>query len=90
MRFKKLRRAVGIALVIFIFVVANIIAFGLVQEKLVTPIETKKDNVSKLVSVGDNIIKNNPAENQPVPDVPVTSAPPVQPTIVHKTRSRAS
>jgi hypothetical protein len=98
MRFKKLRTAVGISMIIFVLVVANLIAFGLIQEKLIA-LQTKDIlSESRLIVVETQEVNqqnSSQTNTQPVAASVQPSAPVMQPTpaqtVVQTTRkSRAS
>lgn len=63
MRFKKLRIFVGIALIVFTLLLANVIAFGLIQEKLyILPVEnTNKKDIPTKNSI--TVVNNNATKN---------------------------
>ncbi len=94
MRFKKLRLMVGIAILIFILVVGNIIAFGLTHnnsqnQSTIVSIDTRKSTSSSTTQVttsssSTSTSNNNVAtsNNQPAQSAPVV----YQPTV----RTRAS
>ena len=89
MRFKKLKIAIGIALVIFVLVVANIIFVGTSNStNYQTPVNSNANNVQPVVS------RNPQASISPVQQVqsnPQIIAPTTQrTTIVQNTRTRAS
>ncbi|HVY01394.1 MAG TPA: hypothetical protein VHA12_01365 [Candidatus Nanoarchaeia archaeon] len=50
MRFKKLKIVVGIAIVLFILMVANTIAFGILYEKPLAPVDNKSGSI-RLVEI---------------------------------------
>ncbi len=89
MRFKKLRIVIGISIVVFILVSANIIAFGNFG-KNVAAIPNKNfsvgNNSSSMVSYNSPPVQNSaPVAQTPTP---TQNVPP--PTIVQTSRTRAS
>lgn len=95
MRFKKLRISVGIAIVLFLLIVGNIIAFGLI--KRVGASVSGDDDDSYINSRNAAIIDTdkspsaitNSQQQQTTSSQP-SSAAPSQPTIVHKTTRTAA
>jgi hypothetical protein len=74
MRFKKLRMAVGISLVVFILVFGNIIAFGLLSQKNTikqdNPLTYNNESSNSLTNktkVSTTTNNNPPAKPAPVP-----------------------
>jgi hypothetical protein len=75
MRFKKLKIVVGIAIILFILMVANTIAFGILYEKPLAQIDNKTGTL-KLIEI--------PAENASVANknTSTTAAKPVETPVV--------
>jgi len=96
MRFKKLRISVGIALIIFIFVVGNIILFGqltkdkslvkdLSDQNFITITENQNPPSQKMKTITNN--ENINQINEPV----LKNDSPAEPVIIHtKIKTRAS
>lgn len=92
MRFEKTKLYVGIAIVLFILVCANLIAWGMIENKILAEIENKS-----CISATVQIIENKtipPQKNttvSPSQTTPPQNNPPANPPIVNSgTTTRAS
>ncbi len=98
MRFKKLRIFVGIAILIFVLVIGNIIAFGLTHNtnsNNIAAIDTRKSAVNSTLQVIDssspNTASSSTSSNTQQQQVQSTPAPVPAPIVYHPTmRTRAS
>jgi len=95
MRFKKLRLSVGIALILFIIIVGNIIIFGkLVDKSYMVQSDNQNQNAilvdSKHIAPKDIQTETKQIE-KPEPNVFEPTPPPPEPVVVHHyRRTRAS
>ena len=89
MRFKKLRLSVGIALVLFILIVGNIIVFGKLADNSYMSQSNNTDQNSILVDSKQIASKETQTETNPIQSVDEVqdSSPPV---VHHSRRTRAS
>jgi hypothetical protein len=92
MRFKRLRAFVGIFLVLFVLVVGNIIAFGLLQKYNISDDDSKMIAPIYTINKPDTPTTNSQQQPSNVASAPTSApAPSPAPTVVHTTvRTRAS
>ena len=84
MRFKKLRLSVGIALILFIFIVGNIIIFGKLVDKKPIAKSNNSDQNAVLIDPKQMESKNIPTETK------TTLASQESRVVHHNIRTRAS
>lgn len=99
MRFKKLKVVVGIAVILFILMVANTIAFGMLYEKPLVQVDNKTGTL-KLIEVptetvnttakDTSTVTNNPVETPVVKTVLPPVNTPTTTTVKQVRRTRAS